>query len=47
VGELAYRGQRIVVNQGKIGELAQKLYDTIVDIQYGETADPHGWTVVV
>jgi branched-chain amino acid aminotransferase len=47
VGELAYRGQRIVVNQGKIGDLAQKLYDTIVAIQYGEAADPHNWTVVV
>jgi branched-chain amino acid aminotransferase len=47
VGELAYQGRRIVVNQGRIGELAQRLYDTIVAIQYGEAADPHGWTVVV
>jgi branched-chain amino acid aminotransferase len=47
VGELAYKGRRIVVNQGKIGALAQKLYDTIVSIQYGETADANGWTVVV
>src|SRR6266403_663909 len=36
VGELAYKGRRLVVNQGRIGELAQKLYDTIVAIQYGE-----------
>ena len=47
VGELAYKGRRIVVNQGKIGATAQKLYDTIVAIQYGEAADPHGWTLVV
>ena len=47
VGELAYQGRRIVVNQGKIGATAQKLYDTIVAIQYGEAADPHGWTRVV
>jgi branched-chain amino acid aminotransferase len=47
VGELAYRGRQIVVNHGKIGELAQKLYDTIVAIQYGEAADPHGWTLPV
>ncbi|HEX9821604.1 MAG TPA: branched-chain amino acid aminotransferase, partial [Methylomirabilota bacterium] len=40
VGELAYQGRRIVVNQGRIGELAQKLYDTIVAIQYGEAPDP-------
>jgi branched-chain amino acid aminotransferase len=47
VGELAYKGRRIVVNQGKIGATAQKLYDTIVAIQYGEAPDPHGWTLVV
>jgi branched-chain amino acid aminotransferase len=47
VGELAYKGRRFLVNQGRIGELAQKLYDTIVSIQYGTAPDPHGWTVVV
>jgi branched-chain amino acid aminotransferase len=47
VGELAYRGRRIVVNQGKIGATAQKLYDTIVAIQYGQAPDPHGWTLEV
>ena len=47
VGELAYKGRRLVVNEGRIGDLAQKLYDTIVAIQYGAAPDPHGWTVVV
>ncbi len=47
VGELAYKGERIVVNQGKIGEVAQRLYDSIVAIQYGAAPDPHGWTLVV
>jgi branched-chain amino acid aminotransferase len=47
VGELAYQGRRLVVNQGRIGEVAQKLYDTIVAIQYGEAPDPHRWTLVV
>jgi branched-chain amino acid aminotransferase len=47
VGELAYKGERIVINQGKIGELTQKLYDAIVGIQYGTAPDTHGWTVVV
>jgi branched-chain amino acid aminotransferase len=47
VGELAYKGRRLVVNGGRIGELAQRLYDTIVAIQYGEAADTQGWTVVV
>jgi branched-chain amino acid aminotransferase len=47
VGELAYKGERIVVNEGKIGEVAQRLYDSIVAIQYGAAPDAHGWTLVV
>jgi branched-chain amino acid aminotransferase len=47
VGELAYKGERIVVNGGKIGELTQRLYDAIVDIQYARVPDTHGWTVEV
>jgi branched-chain amino acid aminotransferase len=44
VGELGYKGERYVINDGKTGALTQKLYDTIVGIQYGTEADPHGWT---
>src|SRR5437773_3369220 len=47
VGELAYKGERIVVNGGKIGELTKKLYDAIVGIQYATAPDTHGWTVLV
>ncbi|HYE94499.1 MAG TPA: branched-chain amino acid aminotransferase [Terriglobales bacterium] len=47
VGELAYKGERIVVNGGGIGPLTQKLYDTIVGIQYGTQPDTRGWTVQV
>ena len=47
VGELAYRGERIVVGGGRIGELTQRLYDAIVGIQYGTAPDTHGWTVEV
>jgi len=47
VGELAYKGERIVINGGKIGELTQKLYDAIVSIQYATAPDTHGWTVPV
>ncbi len=45
VGELSYKGERIVVNGGGIGPLTQKLYDTIVEIQYGTVRDTHGWTL--
>jgi branched-chain amino acid aminotransferase len=47
VGELAYKGERIVVNGGGIGPLTQKLYDTIVSIQYGTAPDTRGWTLTL
>ena len=47
VGELAYKGERLVINGGRIGALTQKLYDAIVGIQYGTAPDTRGWTVPV
>ncbi len=47
VGELAYKGEKMVIDGGKIGPLTQRLYDAIVRIQYGQAPDPHGWTVEV
>ena len=47
VGELAYKGERLVINGGRIGTLTQKLYDAIVGIQYGTAPDTWGWTVPV
>ncbi len=43
VGELGYKNERYVINGGMTGALTQKLYDTIVGIQYGTAPDPHGW----
>ena len=47
VGELAYKGERLVINGGRIGTLTQKLYDAIVGIQYGTAPDTRGWTIPV
>jgi branched-chain amino acid aminotransferase len=47
VGELAYKGERLVINGGRIGTLTQKLYDAIVAIQYGTAPDTRGWTLPV
>ena len=47
VGELAFKGRRMVINEGKIGPTTQKLYDAIVDIQYGKLPDTRSWTVEV
>lgn len=47
IGELNWNDQLIVMNEGKIGEVTQSLYDTITGIQKGELDDPFGWTVLV
>ena len=44
VGELAYKGESVVINNSQTGPLTQKLYDAIVAIQYGRSNDAHGWT---
>lgn len=33
----------MIINNNKIGPIAQKLYDTITGIQYGEIEDKKGW----
>lgn len=43
VGELKFGNQIIKVADGKVGPLAQKLYNTITDIQYGRSEDPMAW----
>jgi branched-chain amino acid aminotransferase len=47
VGELNWQGRKMVVNNHEIGELSQKLYDTITGIQTGKVEDALGWTVEV
>lgn len=41
VGVLAYKGKEYVINDGKTGPFAQKIYDTITGIQRGEVEDKH------
>lgn len=43
VGEIHHEGQKIVISDNKIGPLAQRLYDEITGIQYGEKPDKFGW----
>jgi branched-chain amino acid aminotransferase len=45
VGEMRWADKDMIINEGEIGALAQKLYDTITGVQSGKLADPHGWTV--
>lgn len=43
VGMLEYKGKEMIFNDMKIGAVAQKFYDTITSIQYGEVEDTHKW----
>ncbi len=47
MGELNWCGKNIVINDGKIGEISQKLYDYITGIQSGIIEDTMGWTVEI
>ena len=47
VGQLGYMGQDYVINEMKIGEVSQKLYDALTDIQWGRAEDPYEWTCPV
>lgn len=45
IGELAWEGKKAIINDGKIGEISQRIYDTITGIQNGTVPDTMGWTV--
>ena len=47
VGELKVEDENYVIGGGKIGDCAQKLYDTLRGIQTGITEDKFGWSVKV
>lgn len=44
IGELCYKDTKYIINQGKIGQVTQHLYDTLTGIQWGELPDTFGWT---
>lgn len=47
VGSLRYKDDVVEINNFEIGELTQRLYDTLTGIQYGKIEDTYGWTVKV
>ncbi len=47
VGHLKWGDKIMNINDGKIGALSQKLYDTLTGIQWGKIEDPFGWVVEV
>ncbi len=47
VGMIFYKGKEYNIKGGRIGELTEKLYNEILQIQYGETEDPFGWRIKI
>lgn len=43
VGSLTFKDKDYVINGNQVGSVTQKLYDTLVNIQYGRQEDPFGW----
>ena len=47
VGEFCYQDKDFIINGGNTGPVAQKLYNELQAIQFGEQEDNHGWVVPV
>jgi len=47
VGQIYFRGKEYLINGGKTGSLAEKLYNEILQIQYGLKEDEFGWRIQI
>ncbi|MBR3290040.1 MAG: aminotransferase class IV, partial [Clostridia bacterium] len=47
VGKLRWKDDVMVIGDGNIGPVSQKLYDAITGIQSGTRDDPFGWVVTL
>lgn len=47
VGALSYKDRQYSINGGRIGALAQRLFDELQGIQFGTRPDPFGWRVEI
>ncbi len=47
IGELKWGDKIMTINNGEIGEISQKLYDTLTGIQWGKIDGPEGWSVKI
>ena len=43
VKEFNYKGETYNIGNGKTGDLSERLYNEILQIQYGQKPDPFGW----
>ena len=47
IGQLYYENKTYTINNNEIGEVTQKLYDTLTGIQWGTIEDENKWTVEI
>lgn len=47
IGELNYKGNIQIINDFKIGQLTQRLYDELTGIQWGTLEDKYHWTKII
>ena len=47
VGQIYYRGKEYLIGGGKTGKLTERLYNEILQIQYGQKDDPFGWRIKI
>ena len=47
VGELSWKGESFLVGEGKTGPVAQRFFQNLTGIQYGEMEDPYGWMQLI
>ena len=47
IGQLKWGDDIMEINNGEIGPISQKLYDTLTGIQWGKLPDTMHWTVEV
>jgi branched-chain amino acid aminotransferase len=47
VGQIYYQGKEYLIADGKTGQLTNRLYEEILQIQYGQKDDPFGWRIKI
>lgn len=47
IGEISYEGEKYTINNGEIGEITKRLYDSLTGIQLGREEDPFGWSMIL
>lgn len=47
VGQITFKNEDFIISDGKTGELSQRLYNEIFDIQYAKKEDPYGWRMKI